>query len=283
MRTFSRFTELPSTITTQPKSPVTTRRQARRDASPTMLVGLLVARASTPCRSNSVICATQWKTISPCLDGRAAALAKEETPATEEPTHWVVVDRVQSTEDAFMSALAVGAPEPTVLVGAPAAVGRLRPERALVDKLLQTIVKEEPECAVAVGHCVDSLLLAWLQHLQAQEGSTEQQFEGLRAAAQSHTAPVLEQRGFAEIERPDMSALGRGEPIATHNARLPAGIIAYEALLGAAETIAETTRYNEILEALRTQPPPTGVALEPPSSGTPFVKEDPWARPGGIF
>ena len=248
-----------------------------------MLVGLLVARASTPCRSNSVICATQWKTISPCLDGRAAALAKEETPATEEPTHWVVVDRVQSTEDAFMSALAVGAPEPTVLVGAPAAVGRLRPERALVDKLLQTIVKEEPECAVAVGHCVDSLLLAWLQHLQAQEGSTEQQFEGLRAAAQSHTAPVLEQRGFAEIERPDMSALGRGEPIATHSARLPAGIIAYEALLGAAETIAETARYNEILEALRTQPPPTGVAEEPPSSGTPFVKEDPWARPGGIF
>ena len=251
----------------------------RKHASP-MLVGLLVARASTPCRSNSVICATQWKTISPCLDGRAAALAKEET-ATEEPTHWVAVDRVQSTEDAFMSALAVGAPEPTVLVGAPAAVGRLRPERALVDKLLQTIVKEEPECAVAVGHCVDSLLLAWLQHLQAQEG-TEQQFEGLRAAAQPHTAPVLEQRGFAEIERPDMSALGRGEPVATHYARLPAGIFAYEALLGSAETIAETARYNEILEAMRTQPPPT-VAEEPPSSGTPFVKQDPWARPGGIF
>ena len=228
-----------------------------------MLVGLLVARASAPCRSNSVICATQWKTISPCLDGRAAALAKEETPATEEPTHWVVVDREQSTEDAFMSALAVGAPEPTVLVGAPAAVGRLRPERALVDKLLQTIVKEEPECAVAVGHCVDSLLLAWLQHLQSQEG-TEQQFEGLRAAAQSHTAPVLEQRGFAEIERPDMSALGRGEPIATHYARLPAGIFAYEALLTSATTIAETARYNAILEALRSQPPPMAAEQPPP-------------------
>ena len=150
-----------------------------------MLASLLVARASAPCRSSSVTCATQWKTTSPCLDGRAAAFANEE-PTTEEPTHWVVVDRVQSADDALASALAVGAPEATVLVGAPAAVGRLRPERALVDKLLQSIVKEEPECAVAVGHCVDSLLLAWLQHLQAQEGSTgQQQFEGLRAAAQA--------------------------------------------------------------------------------------------------
>jgi len=247
-----------------------------------MLASLLVARASAPCRSSSVTCATQWKTTSPCLDGRAAAFANEE-PTTEEPTHWVVVDRVQSADDAFKSALAVGAPEATVLVGAPAAVGRLRPERALVDKLLQSIVKEEPECAMAVGHCVDSLLLAWLQHLQAQEGSTgQQQFEGLRAAAQAHTAPVLEQRGFAEIEKPDMSALGRGEPVATHYARLPAGIFAYEALLASAETIAETARYNEILEALRSQPPPTP-AEEPPSSGAPFQKEDPWARPGGIF
>ena len=44
----------------------------------------------------------------------------------------------------------------------------------------------------------------------------------------------------------------------------------------------ETARYNEILEALRSQPPPTP-AEEPPSSGAPFQKEDPWARPGGIF
>ena len=57
---------------------------------------------------------------------------------------------------------------------------------------------------------------------------------------------------------------------------------AYEALLASAETIAETARYNEILEALRSQPPPTP-AEEPPSSGAPFQKEDPWARPGGIF
>ena len=79
-----------------------------------------------------------------------------------------------------------------------------------------------------------------------------------------------------------MSALGRGEPVATHYARLPAGIFAYEALLASAETIAETARYNEILEALRSQPPPTP-AEEAPSSGAPFQKEDPWARPGGIF
>ena len=234
----------------------------RPHADADMLVALLAARATSPCRTGSVICAAQWKTISPCLDGRAAAVANEETPPPE-PTHWVAVERLQSAEDAFASALAIGAPEATVLVGAPAAVGRLRLERALGDKLIQTIVKEEPECAVAVGHCVDSLLLAWLQHLGSQEG-TEQQFEGLRAAAQSHTGPVLEQRGFAEIERPDMSALGRGEPITTHFARLPASIFAYEALLGSAATIAETARYNEILEALRSQPPPTAAEEPPP-------------------
>ena len=63
-------------------------------------------------------------------------------------------------------------------------------------------------------------------------------------------------RGFAEVERPDMSALGRGEPITTHFARLPAAIIAYEALLGSAATLAETARFNDILNALRSQPPP---------------------------
>ena len=67
---------------------------------------------------------------------------------------------------------------------------------------------------------------------------------------------MLEQRGFAEIESPDMTALGRGEPISTHTARLPAGIIAYEALRSTASAPAETARYDEILEALRSQPPP---------------------------
>ena len=55
------------------------------------------------------------------------------------------------------------------------------------------------------------------------------------------------------------------------------------ALRGVAIAVAmATARYNEILEALRSQPPPTP-AEEPPSSGAAFQKEDPWARPGGIF
>ena len=201
-----------------------------------------------------VVSEAQWKTISPCRDGRAAELAKVDATDTE-PTHWVAIDRIQSAEDAFSAALQVGASEPAVLVGAPAAVGRLRYERGLIDKLLQTILKEEPECAVAVGLCIDSILLAWLQHI-SQEG-VEQKFEDLRAAAQPHTGPVLEQRGFAEVEKPDMSALGRGEPISTHYARLPSAIFAYEALLqSSSATIAQTALYNQILEALRSQPPP---------------------------
>ena len=82
-----------------------------------------------------VVLEAQWKTISPCRDGRAAELAKVDATDTE-PTHWVAIDRIQSAEDAFSAALQVGASEPAVLVGAPAAVGRLRYERGLIDKLL---------------------------------------------------------------------------------------------------------------------------------------------------
>jgi len=55
----------------------------------------------------------------------------------------------------------------------------------------------------------------------------QQGFEELRAGGTLHTAVILERRGFAEIEAPDLSALGRGLPISTHAARLPAAIVAY--------------------------------------------------------
>jgi len=202
---------------------------------------------------------SEWKTISPCPSERALALCPQKTAdEAEEGTHWVAIERIQSAGDALAAALEPGAPEATVLVGAPAAVARLRTQRALVDKLLQSILKEDDECAVAVGHSIDALLKAWLEHVEASNG--EQTFEDLRAAAQPHTAPVLEMRGFAEVEKVDMAALGRGEPIATHSARLPAAIVAYDALL-VAETAspADRTVYTEILELLRKQPPP-GIA-----------------------
>ena len=207
---------------------------------------------------------SEWKTISPCSSERALALCPPKTAdEAEDGTHWVAIERIQSAGDALAAALKPGAPEATVLVGMPAAVARLRTQRALVDKLLQSILKEDSECAVAVGHSIDALLKVWLEHVEASNG--ERTFEDLRAAAQPHTAPVLELRGFAEVDKPDMSALGRGEPIATHSARLPATIVAYDALL-VAETASPTDRavYSEILELLRKQAPP-GIARPPTS------------------
>ena len=49
-------------------------------------------------------------------------------------------------------------------------------------------------------------------------------------SATPFTAPILEKRGFAEVEKPDFSALARNEPIATHCARLPAACVAYSYL-----------------------------------------------------
>ncbi|KAL3917419.1 MAG: hypothetical protein SGPRY_006412 [Prymnesium sp.] len=166
-----------------------------------------------------------------------------------------------------------------VEVGLPAAVGRLLTtpsKRVLVDRLYSSIPKEKPACAVVVGLAVDALVRAWLQQIR-QTGSC---FEELLASATPFTAPILEKRGFVEIEKPDFGALGRGEPIATHQARLPAACVAYDYLLnsGSGLSLMDLSSYQNILDELRASPPPK--SSQDSDSGVPLgtdVEDDPWS------
>ena len=92
------------------------------------------------------------------------------------------------------------------------------------------------------------------------------QFEDLGASATLYTSDAFERYGFAEVEAPDLTALGRGEPIVTHEARLPAAIIALD------RAAAASPRAAALATALRSQPPPERRAArrEP-------EKLDPWA------
>ena len=70
---------------------------------------------------------------------------------------------------------------------------------------------------------IEKLLECWLENLGDDE------FESLGASATLYTSDAFERFGFAEIEFPDLTALGRGEPIVTHRARLSAAILACDA------------------------------------------------------
>ncbi|KAJ1462129.1 hypothetical protein M885DRAFT_506232 [Pelagophyceae sp. CCMP2097] len=162
----------------------------------------------------------------------------------------------------------------TVLIGMPAAVGRLRlgPE-PMLDALRSSIEKEDPRCASALTACVDALVEQWLDSLG---GETDTHFESLMVSASLHTATFFESRGFAEIEDPDLTAMGRGTPIATHRARLSATTFAFSTLLersSAASGLVEERRAARILELLRRQPPPP----PEPEDQRPAAP-DPWAN-----
>ena len=145
---------------------------------------------------------------------------------------------------------------PSTLVGAPAAIGRLclSNGKGRIDQLRTEVPKEDPESAMLLGLVLDSLLLRWMEQC-AGEGSA---FESLSASASPHAASVLTARGFLEIEKPDFTALGRGEPIETHRVRLPACILAYESLWTQAgsDDVLDLALAASVLSSLRQQPTP---------------------------
>jgi hypothetical protein len=149
-----------------------------------------------------------------------------------------------------------GSRSPKIVVGAPAACGRLRPgPNPVIDVLRSSIAKEQVDrCGASMDACIGKLLECWLDNLGDDE------FESLGASATLYTSDAFERFGFAEIEFPDLTALGRGEPIVTHRARLSAAILACDA------------RGNTALaEELRRQPPPSG------KEEAAAPKKDPWA------
>ena len=103
----------------------------------------------------------------------------------------------------------------------PLAVGRLSREKSppTVDCLRCSLPKEDETHAVAIGLCLDALLLAWAEHLARTE--TPSQFETLHASSSIATEAILTSRGFVELDNVDFGALGRGETVLTHTARLP--------------------------------------------------------------
>ena len=79
--------------------------------------------------------------------------------------------------------------------------------------------------------------------------------EALAASATVFTKGHFSAAGFAELDAPDLTALGRGQPILTHRARLPRAVVAYESLLSSPTASAdERERYRAVLWALRRLP-----------------------------
>ena len=170
---------------------------------------------------------------------------------------WVkVTENAAPSLDLTSAMAAATTDEPSIVVGAPAACGRLRTgDRPVIDVLRSSIAKEQVDrCGQSMDACIEKLLECWLENLGDDE------FESLGASATLYTSDAFERFGFAEIEFPDLTALGRGEPIVTHRARLSAAILACDARGSA-----------ELAGALRSQPPPSG------KEEAAAPKKDPWA------
>jgi len=230
----------------------------------------------TRCRDPSA--SLGYHAVSPCDLSTASSVAGESVlPDGGAGHHWVAIMTTQNPLEPL--ALMADSPSPLVEVGQAAAVARLRPQVARVDQLLSSLPKESKESSDVLGLALDHILLAWLDHLQSSAGDCSS-FESLSASASLHTAAVLEQRGFAEITSPDFSCLARGEPIATHEARLPAACIAYERMAGSGGVGAlhDTYLYERILSALRDQSDPRPAGALPDAEAAPSAPpDDPWA------
>ena len=140
-----------------------------------------------------------------------------------------------------------------------------------------SIPKENPASAEVLGLVVDAALQTWLAHCET-EGTS---FEELTASSTPQSAAVLASRGFSELEDSaiDFAALGRGEAIASHRARLPAAVVAFERRAQGCEDLLDRAMAQELLDAMRAQPGPAAAADDdeaaPPLAEKP--KADPWS------
>lgn len=224
-----------------------------------------------------------YRVVSPCAHETAALLAPK--AGRVQGAHWVAVmpginplapapPEVQPVIPAFIANY-----ESLAVVGEqPLAVGRLRRHEGVIELLASSVPKEDPQHAALLGVVLDHLLLAWLDHIAAPDRA--QGFEALSASGSLHSASVLERSGFAEIESPDLSALGRGLPIATHAARLPAAIIAYthrQQTLQPGDA-GEAMVVADLLRRLREQQAPAAAATGAPQDQTSATRDDdPWS------
>lgn len=210
----------------------------------------------------------EYRVESPCSLEAAALLAGDDT---------VYSPQESGAEHYWVAVLPNSIQTSLVEVGKPAAVGRLRGTSnggVCIDRLISTIPKEEPAAAKVISLATDALLRAWLKRIEL----TGTPFEELTASTTPFTAPILERRGFIPEEKPDFKALGRGDPIATHRARLPAACLAYSYLLNNPSSMSpmDLVSIQSILETLRAQPPPKPETLAASNDSKQDPDDDPW-------
>ena len=189
-----------------------------------------------------------WRTRL-CNADVAAPLVGVQQAFSAEGAVWVAVDREPGVDGKLTDRF-----EPRIVVGVPDAVARLVPQHCVIDRLclsipLATEGYSNPEWYEAAGYCVDRLLLAWLTHTSSGRAA----FEDLSVACDLPAAHLIfEQRGFVGVDADDSESYN-----VTHQARLPAAIISYEALSSSSDTSrGERIVYDEILRALRSQHAP---------------------------
>eukprot|EP00967_Tisochrysis_lutea_P077738 scaffold105638_cov32-Tisochrysis_lutea.AAC.3 len=224
-----------------------------------------------------------YKVLSPCAHETATLLV--ETASRVEDAHWValmpgvnpLVPPAPENQPLVPSFIA-NYDSSSIIGEKPLAVGRLRLAEGVIELLASSLPKEDPQHATMLGLVLDHLLLVWLEHI-VQNDDGQIGFEDLRASSTLHSAAVLERRGFAEIEFPDMSAMGRGLPISTHAARLPAAIVSYTHRQQT-QTL-DVSAFNQarlienILKRLREQEAPASSSGNTPQE-TP-KDDDPWS------
>jgi len=185
-----------------------------------------------------------WRLQSPCDAAVAAEVggAKAATAVCDN-VHWVAVFPGLKPLQTAMLTL----PTNPTSVGTPSAVARLDKSAGRLDYLRSSIPKENPEAADVLGLALDGCIEAWLEHCAA-EGATAK-FEDLQASSTPQSAAVLSTRGFAELDdvAVDFTALGRGECIPTHRARLPGAIVAYERRAGACDDVLDQSMAQALL------------------------------------
>ena len=249
---------------------------------------------------------SEYTLSAPCSRETAALVVGAEI-ANMPDAYWVAVRQPSAAAPTADLALAFDATSLTFDMSSPnaakeqmpAAVARLRPSLGILDQIRSTIPKEDPQTLEVLGLCIDACLLEWLRHLDSTPDSTRdstrdstpdstrdstraQQFESLSAASTLHTAELLESRGFSELEAPDLTALGRGAPITTHAARLPASILAYTVRSSQMEagklraSRSDTELVGDLLEGMRRQTPPEPTDGEEGGGGG-QGGADPWA------
>lgn len=210
---------------------------------------------------------------SPCKEATATLLGDEKTPAvtSTDSHHWVAVFPGLKPVATAMFTL----PTAPTNVGAPIAVVRLDLKEGRLDCMRCSIPKEEAEAKEVLGLAVDAAIETWLEHCSAVPGG----FEALTAAATMFSAEVLRTRGFAELDDEDISFGQRY--IASHRARLPSAIVAYERQASVAEDVLDKAMAEDLLRRLRAQPA-VALTVDKDAAAEEAPKRDPWANIKGF-